>query len=525
MTGRSAENEPSRPGKVYLVGAGPGDPGLITVRGADCLRQADVVFHDRLASEALLDLVPHCAETFYVGKEAGRHSVPQNRINEVLVARAREGKTVVRLKGGDPFVFGRGGEECLALAEAGIPFEVVPGVSAAMGVSAYAGIPLTHRGHASSLALVTAHCTSDESGVRLNREGLTPRVDTLCIYMGMGVLPDIAEELKASGWSSRTPVAVIRWGTFPRQRTVVGTLEDIAGKTEAAGFTPPALVVIGEVVGLRDRLDWFEKRPLFGRRIVVTRWRFQAGELSRRLLELGAEVIHLPAIEIVPPEAWEDLDRAVARLHEYAWIVFSSANGVRFFMERLVDLGHDVRRLGRAKLCAIGEATASVLAEYRLRTDLVPEQYTAESLADALLGSEDLRGKRILLPQGDLSRRQLRERLNDRGASVDAVTAYRTVPPRITDEEIRAVLGEEPVHWITFTSSSTVKNFLTRVKPVMGVDWLRRVRYASIGPVTSETLRAVGETPDVESVVSTIPALVDAILGADLESNPEGCGY
>jgi len=385
-----------------------------------------------------------------------------------------------------------------------------------MGVSASTGIPLTHRDHASSLALVTAHRTSADSSVHLNRAGLAHRVDTLCIYMGMGVLPDIAEELKRNGWPPETPAAVVRWGTFPRQCTVVGTLEDIAGKAEAAGFTPPALIVLGDVVSLRDRLDWFEQRPLFGKRIVVTRWRPQAGELSRCLLALGAEVIHLPVIEIVPPESWEDLDRAVARLHEYAWIVFTSANGVRFFMSRLEDLGHDVRRLGGAKLCAVGRATSAALEAFRLRTDLVPEPYTAQSLADAMAEREELRGKRILLPRGNLARMALEERLKDSGAEVEAVTAYRTVPTRIPDAEIRerleGHLEGNTVDWVTFTSSSTVKNFFDRVPSVMGEDWMRSVRLASIGPVTTASLNALGRTPDVESDVSTVPALVEALM-------------
>jgi len=504
------------PGLVSLVGGGPGDPGLITLRGAECLRQADVVFYDFLASEELLDHVPPDAERVFVGKSAGNHAVPQDRINALLVAAAREGKRVVRLKGGDPFVFGRGGEECLELASAGIPFEVVPGVSAAMGASAYGGIPLTHRDRAASLLLMTAHRASEDAESRINWEHLAHSADTLCMYMGMRLLPDIVRNLLQHGRSPDTPVAVIQWGTLPRQRTVAGVLKDITGKVEAAGITHPGLIVVGEVVGLRDQLGWFEKRPLFGKRIVVTRWRRQAGDLSLRLQGLGADVIHLPVIEIAPPAGWEDLDRAIGRLQEFAWIVFTSVNGVRFFMERLETLGLDIRRLGKARVCAIGEATASALEAFRLRVDLVPEKYLAETLAEILAGREDLHGKKILLPRGNLARKVLQERLEACGAEVEAVDTYRTLPVRMEEDEIRALLGGRPVDWITFTSSSTVKNFLAAVRPVMGEEWLTTVRFASIGPVTSETLRSCGETPDAECGASTIPALVDAILQAEI---------
>ncbi|HWP34573.1 MAG TPA: uroporphyrinogen-III C-methyltransferase, partial [Thermodesulfobacteriota bacterium] len=372
------------PGTVYLIGAGPGDPGLLTLRGAECLARADVVVYDYLASPLLLRHAREDAERVYVGKRGGGERTEQAAITALLIERARAGRTVARLKGGDPFIFGRGGEEAEALAAAGIPFEIVPGVTSAIAAPAYAGIPLTHRELASSVAFVTGHEDPAKAAPAVDWARLATGADTLVLLMGVRTLPDVVARLLAHGRPPATPVAVIRWGTTPEQETVVGTLADIVARVEARGLAPPALAVVGEVVRLRERLAWFEAKPLFGRRIVVTRAREQASELARTLRELGALPIECPTIALEPPESWAALDAALDRLGEYDWVVFTSASGVRFFLERLRTRGRDVRALGRARICAIGPATAEAVAALGLAVDAVPAEYVAEGVVEAL---------------------------------------------------------------------------------------------------------------------------------------------
>lgn len=504
-------------GKVVLVGAGPGDPQLITLKGVQCLRRAEVVVYDYLAGVELLRFAPEGAERIYVGKKAGEHTLSQEDINALLVEKAREGKRVVRLKGGDPFVFGRGGEEALALVEAGVPFEVVPGVSAAFAAPAYAGIPVTHRGLTSTLALVTGHEDPLKEESDINWEQLATAAGTLCFYMGVGRLPQIAEQLMRYGRLPETPVAVIRWGTCPTQQTVVGTLRTISDEVRKAGLKPPAMIVVGEVVRLRERLNWFETRPLFGKRVIVTRSRAQAGELSDRLQAEGAQVIELPVIEIAPPDSWEALDRSIEQLGRYDWVVFTSVNGVQFFLDRLEALGRDVRALGNCRLGAIGEATAQALCACRLRVECMPDEYVAEALVEALDAVEDLAGKRILLPRADVARDALPEGLRNRGAEVDCVTAYRTLQGKPEIEGLREQLEGGEIDWVTFTASSTVRHFFQLLKAECGALWISKARFASIGPITAQTLREYGAEPAVESAVHTIPALVEAMV--EFEAN------
>ncbi len=494
-------------GKVYLVGAGPGDPGLITLKGVQALRRAEVVIYDYLANPRLLSFAPPQAEKIYVGKKGGHHTLSQEGINRLLVEKALAGQVVVRLKGGDPFVFGRGGEEIEALLEYDIPFEVVPGVTSALAVPAYAGIPVTHRHYTSTLALVTGHEAEGKKDSAIDWEALS-RIGTLIFLMGMKNLPRICENLKRQGRSPETPVAVIQWGTTPRQKVAQGTLSDISERVKAAGLSAPAIILVGEVVKLRERFRWFEDRPLFGKRILVTRTREQASKLSERLEELGAEVLEIPTIKIVPPESFEELDQAIREIEGFDWLIFTSQNAVRYFGERLYAAGKDARALSKAKIAAIGTATAESLKEIGLSADLIPREFRAEGLIEAFLG-EDLKGRRILLPRAAEAREILPEKLRERGAEVRVVTAYRTILPEESREALIAAL-EEGVDVVTFTSSSTARNFFRLLDG--REELLRKVTLASIGPITSETLRQLGHAPGIEAREYTIAGLIEAIL-------------
>lgn len=492
-----------RPGKVYLVGAGPGDPGLITVKGCRLLREADVVVYDRLGAPAHLRECAARAELIFVGKAPGAEAMDQEAINRLLIARAREGKTVVRLKGGDPFVFGRGGEEARALAAAGIPFEVVPGVTSAVGVPAYAGIPLTHRGIASSVAIVSG---------RIGRPGwarVARAADTIVILMGAARIGEITACLAEEGLSPDTPAAVVACGTLPEQRTVVGTLGDIAARAAAAGMPTPAVIVVGEVVRLREEIAWYERLPLAGRRVLVTRAPGQAGALGDLLAAAGAEPVEIPLIEVVAPEDWGPVDAAIGRLETYDWVVFTSANGVEFFFRRLGDLGRDARALGRARLACVGEATARSLGGHGLRADLVPESFRA----DALLGPLAERageGARLLLPRGDLARRDFPAALRQRGLEVDEVVVYRTRPAREGGERIRRLLEEGRLDVLTFASPSAVESFMAAVGPD-AAELARGAVVACIGPVTAQAARERGLEVQVLAEPSTMPGLVSAL--------------
>lgn len=496
-------------GIVYLIGAGPGDPGLITVKGRDCLNRADVVVYDYLANPALLDEAPAAAERIYVGKTSGRHHLPQPGINALLIARARQGRVVARLKGGDPFVFGRGGEEAEALQQAGVPFEIVPGISAGFAAAAYAGIPLTHRDFTTSLGLVTGHENPEKKVSNLDWQKLATGVGTLVFYMGMANLELIVEQLLGHGRSPKTPAAVIRWGTTPRQQTVAAPLGEIARKVRAADLKPPAVIVVGEVVALRDKLRWFDNRPLFGRRILVTRSRRQAAELVGRLQAAGAEALCLPAIAIAPPPDWRDLDEAIARLADTDLLVLTSANGVEAFFARLAAAGLDSRALHDVTLVAVGPKTAAALAGHGLRADLVPADHRAEGIVD-LLRREGVAGKRVLYPRSSLARDLIARELTEAGALVADPVAYCTRPAEEDGDRLRQLLTGSRVDAVTFTSSSAVDFFLDLLGDG-GEELLRNVAVASIGPLTSASVRQRGLVVAIEAETPTTEALVAAL--------------
>jgi uroporphyrinogen III methyltransferase/synthase len=470
--------------KVYLVGAGPGDPELITIKGRRVLGQATCVLYDNLASHALLDFAPAGAERLYVGKKKSVHAYSQDEICELLIDRARKGGTVIRLKGGDPFIFGRGGEEAEALADAGIPFEVVPGVTSPLGIAAYAGIPLTHRDHTSAVTFVTGHEPAQIDWARVGH------VETLVVLMGLTAFGEISRRLIEEGRAPETPAAVVRWATRPDQETLVGTLASLPDLIEERGMKPPATIIVGEVVALRAKLNWFEQLPLFGRKIAVTRAKEQAAALSGPLAALGAEVVEIPTIEIQPLD-WRMEDPGV-----YDWIVFTSANGVRCFLDRIPDL-----RVLRGKICAIGPATRGAIEALHLKVELMGDEYVAESLL-AAFAAFDLAAKRILIARAAVARDVLPEGLRARGAQVDVLEVYRTVAP---DGLANADL--HGVDWLTFTSSSTAENLVRAV----GADRLRGIKTASIGPITSETLRKLGLEVTVQAKEFTIDGLVEAI--------------
>ena len=519
-------------GIVYLVGAGPGDPGLLTLRGGQLLERADVVVYDYLSNPYLLR---HCrpgAEHIYVGKKAAAHSMSQAEINALLVEKAKEGggRRVVRLKGGDPFVFGRGGEECEALAAAGVPFEVVPCVTAAIAAPAYAGIPVTHRDFNSSFTFITGHEKEDDykdpdSRGREPARGssdvdwsVVAKLPCLAFYMGVKSLPRICAKLIEHGMSPDTPAATVQWGTTTRQKTVTGTVGDLTAKVAEAGLKPPALTIVGRVVSMRETMNWFERRPLFGQTVVVTRTRHQASELSARLTELGAAVIEAPTLELAPPADPAVVDDALRNAGRYDWVVFTSANGVYQTKARLLELGLDARTFGGAKVAAVGDSTAdAVRGSLCLRVELSPDRFVAEALADALAAAGEVAGKRFLLLRAEIARPVLRERLAQGGAAeVRDVGIYETRPVSQLLPPLVETLDAGGVSWVTFTSSSTAKNFTSLLGPDYAAR-LRGVKVASIGPVTTATLRELGLPPTAEAAVSDIGGLVDAIVR---ESNP-----
>lgn len=499
-------------GKVYLVGAGPGDPGLLTLKGKDCLEQAQVVLYDYLANPALLRYAPPSAERIYVGRRGRGRYQDQADINRLLIERAKAGQIVVRLKGGDPFVFGRGGEEAEAVAAAGVDFEIVPGVTAAIAVPAYAGIPVTHRTLASTVTVVTGHEDPSKPGSALDWPKLAGTSGTLVFMMGMKTLPSIVARLLEDGRSFETPVAAVRWGTRADQQTVVGTLRDIVAKAEQARFEPPTVIVVGEVVKLRDQLNWFEKRPLFGKRIVVTRAQDQAGEFTHLLAAYGAEPVEAPTIQTVPPDSWQAMDLAILHLVDYHWLIFTSVNGVGPFMARLQSAGRDSRALSHLRICAIGPRTAQELGRYGVVPDVVPAQYQAEGIL-ARLTEEQLRGKRVLIPRAETAREILPEQLRERGALVDVIPVYRTIVPTGDLHALEQQIGEGRIDAVTFTSSSTVRNF---VELTGGAEKARRlmarVTVACIGPITARTAEEFGLPVAIVAKENTVPALADAIV-------------
>lgn len=498
-------------GMVYLVGAGPGDPGLITVKGLDCVGRADVLIYDRLAGEGILSKARSDAEMIYVGKGPDRHTLKQDEINRLLVDKALEGKTVARLKGGDPFVFGRGGEEAEALFKAGIPFEIVPGVTSAVAVPAYAGIPVTHRGLSSSFSVITGNEDPEKAESDIDWQGIANSAGTLVFLMGMANISSIAGSLIRNGRPKETPAAVIRWGTRPEQRTLVGTLENIASRAVEEGFSNPSVIVVGDVVALREKLAWFEKRPLSGCRVLVTRSREQASELSRRIEELGGAAVEFPTIVIGDPEDYTPLDRAVKSASIYNWIIFTSANGVNFFFNRLFELNMDIRELKGINICAIGPKTKEKLEGYGIRVDYVPDEYRAEEIAAGLKGRINP-GHRVLLPRADIARKALVELLQLEGAVVDEVTAYKTSAAGGDSGRVRRMLQDGEIDVITFTSSSTVKNFVSALGENDIGGLIKSARVACIGPITAETARQNGLPVHIEAKSYTIEGLVEAIV-------------
>lgn len=499
-------------GKIYLVGAGPGDPALLTLRGKECLQQADVVLYDYLANPELLAHAPAAAEKIYVGRRGRGRYLAQEEVSRLLIAKAKEGKTVVRLKGGDPFVFGRGGEEAEAIAGADLPFEIVPGVTSAVAVPAYAGIPVTHRTLASAVTFVTGHEDPGKEAEALEWTRLATANGTLVFLMGMKNLPSIVSRLLAEGKSGTTPAAVIRWGTRNDQRTVVGTLDDIVAKAAVAGMEPPTVIVIGEVVRLRQQLNWFETRPLFGKRILVTRAQEQAGELSQLLRAYGGDPIECPTIQIVPPDDWAPLDQALAGLSRYHWLVFTSVNGVKPFMARLQAKGQDARALAGLRICCIGPRTAQELARHGITADLVPAEYQAEGLLEAMKAAGVSR-QRVLIPRAEVAREILPDQLRAWGAEVTVVTAYRTVRPEVDARRLKTLLQEQRIHVISFASSSTVRNFCELFDSAEEMARLTSgVAIACIGPITAQTAAEQGLPASVVASANTIPALAEAIV-------------
>jgi uroporphyrinogen III methyltransferase/synthase len=496
----------SGPGKVYLVGAGPGDPGLITVKGLRLLQEADVVIYDRLVDTRLLENARADAEMVNVGKGRDNHSYTQDEINALLVEHGSAGKIVTRLKGGDPFVFGRGGEEALELVEAGIPFEVVPGITSAIGALAYAGIPITHRKVAASFAVVTGSEDPSRPNSGVDWPALA-HVDTLVVLMGMEALPNVVDAVLAEGKPSDTPVALVRWGTRPDQETVSGDLTNIVARVKAAGLQAPAVTVIGPVVALREKLQWFDIGPLFGQRVLVTRTRQQASVLSAMLTERGAMPIELPTIAIEPMESGAAMDKALDGLTDYRWTVFTSANSVAIFFGRLTARGLDARALGAVQVCAIGPGTSNALGEHGIKADFTPGEFVAESLIDGM--KERLQpGDRVLLPRAEGGRALLVDGLREAGAVVDEVHLYRAVPAE--DIAVKALeLFEAGVDTITFASSSTVKNLVDALDG--DVEAINRCIVACIGPVTAETARGLGVKVDVEATEHTVPGMVEAL--------------
>jgi uroporphyrinogen III methyltransferase / synthase len=511
--------------KVYLVGAGPGDPGLISVRGMRLLERAEVVVYDALANPELLKHCPE-AELIYVGKRSAAHTMTQEQINALLVDKGRQGRRVVRLKGGDPFVFGRGGEECEALVEAGVGFEVVPGITSSIAAAAYAGIPVTHRDFNSSFTLITGHEKEEEyrdeaARARGAAEGssdidwaVIARLPCVAFYMGVKALPRICAKLIEHGKDPQTPAAAIRWGTRTMQQTVTGTIADLPQRVAEAKLAPPALTIIGQVVSLRDKFNWFERRPLFGQTIAVTRTRQQASELAERLAELGARVIEAPTIEIVPPGDWSRVDDALRRAGSFDWIVFTSGNGVSAVRRRLREINADVRLFGSARIAAVGDSTSAAIAdELALRVDLCPDRFVAEALAEALAERGEVADKRFLLLRADIGRPILVERLRVGGAAaVDDVAVYETKPATALPGELLEALDNGDVTWMTFTSSSTAKNMAELLGPNYR-QRLKGVKVASIGPVTSATVRELGLEPEVEGTAASVEGLVAAIGG------------
>lgn len=495
-------------GYVYLVGAGPGDPKLLTIKGSECIAKADVLVYDRLVSKHLLKLTKPDCEKIYAGKSPEGHTLTQNAINQVLVQKALAGKIVTRLKGGDPFVFGRGGEEAEALVEAGIPFEVVPGITSAVAVPAYAGIPVTHRDITSSFTVITGHEKPAKNNSAISWESLAQSGSTLIFLMGMENLKLIADQLLANGLEPSTPAGVIQWGTRSEQRVLTGQLGDIACLAEEERFTNPAVIIVGQVVSLRDKLRWFENKPLFGQKIIVTRARHQASVLSQSIEELGGEPLEFPVIDIAQPSDPSLLCQAIKEINQFSWIVFTSVNGVEAFFAEFGKQGKDIRELAGIDLAAIGPATQTALEKRGLRVSFVPEEYKAERIAEGLTG-KIIAGQKILLPRAEEARMVLPETLQASGAEVWDIPAYQTILGDADKAQLQRLLQEKAIDAVTFTSSSTVRNFIRLLDGELAL--LRGVKTYSIGPITSKTARELGLDIHYEAAEYTIDGLLQAL--------------
>jgi uroporphyrinogen III methyltransferase / synthase len=511
MTHKKDEMQSAKLGTVFLIGAGPGDPGLITVKGLEKIRTADVIVYDYLAGKDLIQEAKPSAELIYVGKKGKDHTLEQLDINQLLVTKAREGKTVARLKGGDPYVFGRGGEEAEELVEAQIPFEVVPGVSSAVAAPAYAGIPVTHRDHASMVTFITGHENPDKDESSIDWAVLARNPGTLVFLMGVKNLATIAQSLMDQGKPGSTPAALVRWGTTPQQVSVVSTLQEIAAVAEQRRIKPPAVFVVGSVVSLTEKLAWFERKPLFGKRIIITRSREQSRRMADAIQELGGEPVLFPTITIAPPLETAPLDSAIRRMAEFDWVVFTSVNGVERYFQRFFELMDDIRAMAGPHIGAIGPVTAAALRKHGLKVDLLAKEFVAEGVLD-LLSQEDVHGKRFLIPRAEKAREILPEGIARMGGIVEEVAVYRTVQPAGPEiDEVRQTLESRHVQAVTFTSSSTATHFIDMLGAGHVKSLLEGVVVASIGPVTSRTLRDHGLPVHVEASVYTIDGLVKAM--------------
>ncbi|MGI6067041.1 MAG: uroporphyrinogen-III C-methyltransferase [Bacillota bacterium] len=496
--------------KVYLVGAGPGDYGLITLKGIECLKLADVVIYDRLVNKRYLDFAREDAEKIYVGKKSSFHSLPQHQINALLVEKAKEGKTVVRLKGGDPCIFGRGGEEAEELAKEGITFEFVPGITSAAAVPAYAGIPITHRDFVSSVHIITGHEKHEKDVSNVDYSLLAKLQGTLVFLMGLANLGNICTSLIKNGMPEESPVAVISQGTTSRQKKIIGNLKDIQEKVKRAKLIPPAIIVVGKVVKLHDKLDWFLKKPLSGKKILVTRTRSQASVLAQKIEELGGEVYTFPTIKIAEPLDHTAIDSSLNKIKSYHWIVFTSVNGVEAFFKRLQHQKLDIRSLHGVMIAAIGVATSRALEEKGVIPDFVPDKFQAETLA-AGLKERISKGQRVLLPTADIARRVLEDELRSIGAQVEKIDLYRTIPGEGERDTLLEWLANGEIDIITFTSSSTVRNFI-KILGRENIPLLKQVKVACIGPVTADTAKKLGLKVEIEAKEFTIDGLVQAIV-------------
>jgi uroporphyrinogen III methyltransferase/synthase len=524
-------------GKVYLVGAGPGDIGLFTIKGLKCLQKAEVVVYDFHLNAQILNYINHAAEFIYAGKQGGRHTMTQDEINDVLVKKAEEGKVICRLKGGDPFIFGRGGEEAEVLFRHGIEFEVVPGVSSAIAAPAYAGIPLTHRNYSSSFAVIPGYEDITKERSSIDWAKLATGVGTLVVLMAVKNLDMLIQKLIENGRSPDTPVAVVRWGTRPDQRTIVSTLKDIVSEVKEKEIKPPAVIVIGDVVKLRDSLKWYENKPMFGHRILATREHSKGFE---PLEDLGAEIIEFPTIEVMPPENYNELDTAIDKVSTYNWLIFTSANGVKHFLKRFFELNRDIRDLHGINICAIGTKTAAEIKNYGMKVDMVPEEFNAEGLIEAFIKDSNqsivtsnklqpsafslqpnsnsslatrhsLHGLKILMPRAEVAREIFPEKVRALGGEIDVPAAYRTIKPEHHGKRLKRFLRAGRITIATFTSAATFNNFVD-IMGNDGYELLRGVRIAVIGPVTAKAVEKAGLKVDIMPEEATIEAMVNEII-------------